>query len=61
MFSHVEVNSGNEASSKNVVDVTEESDDEELFIPCENQCHICRKKLESHHDLWDHVQTGHEE
>ena len=61
MFSHVEVDSDNEASSEDVVDVTEDRDDEETFIPCENQCHVCKQQMESHDDLWDHVQTKHEE
>ena len=51
MFGHLEVNSDNEASSEDVVD--ERCD--------ENQCHICRKILESTDDLWDHVQTEHEQ
>ena len=59
MFCHVEVNLGIEASGKNVVDVTEESN--ELVTPCKNQCHICRTKLKSHVDFCDHVQIRHEE
>ena len=41
--------------------MTEDSDDEKLVIPCENQCHVCKQKLESHDDFWDHVQRQHEE
>ena len=47
MFGHVEVDSGNEASREDVVDVTQDSEDDESFNPCENQCHLCRKELES--------------
>jgi hypothetical protein len=71
MFGHVEMDSGNAASSENVVDVTEDSDDvedvtedsddDESFNPCENQCHLCRKKLESKDGLWEHVEEEHKE
>ena len=61
MFGHVKVDSGNEASRKEVVDVTQDSEDNESFNPCENQCHLCRKKLESQDDLWDHVEKKHQE
>ena len=48
-------------AGEDVVYVTEDSDEDKLLIPCKNQCHICKKKLESHDDLWDHVQITHEE
>ena len=41
--------------------MTQDSEDDESFNPCENQCHLCRKKLESQDDLWDHVEKEHKE
>ena len=43
MFGRVERDSGNEAAREEVVDVTQDSEDDESFNPCEKQCHLCRK------------------
>lgn len=61
MFSHADNNSYNELSTEDVMNETDKSDDKELFSNCENQCHLCRKKLKSKDDLWDHVETEHGE
>ena len=52
MFLHVD------EDPAEVVDV--ESDFEDSFTPAENQCHLCREKLQSNDDLIYHVKTMHE-
>ena len=55
----------NQKPIENVEDVLEESvsdeESEDLFVHSENQCHLCRKRLNTKDELFEHVQKDHEE
>ena len=58
-FNHQNVINNEEAGSG--VGVAEHEDQEEVLELEENQCHLCRIKLQTKDDLYDHVQMNHEE
>ena len=50
-----------EVNNEQNVETVETDDDEEDFMPNENQCHLCKHQLTTKDDLWEHVEANHAE
>ena len=53
MFTH-----SREANNEQDLETVETDDDEEDFMPNENQCHLCKHQLTTKDDLWEHVEAN---
>ena len=52
-----------EEGTEDIEDISEESgeDSDDYCVLVENQCHLCKKELNTKDELFDHVQAEHEE